>query len=217
MQYEEIVALLPDYINNKLSMRERQWVEESLQKSEDIRHALTSLEDLYQAKAQWHDEETPEWHRTAFLARKPKSTVNWMNWFSMATSMAAILLVVFQVQIVSNTDGYQVSFGAQTDRVTFRKQTADYLDDWQIEQTAYIEHRLLEFENEQLQQNQQVLNTALEFNRSERHNDLKQLTNYFVQQRNTDQILTSNQYKKLFNNQVEDRQDIETLYATIEK
>ena len=34
MQYEEIVALLPDYINDNLSHRQRQWVSEALQESE---------------------------------------------------------------------------------------------------------------------------------------------------------------------------------------
>jgi uncharacterized membrane protein YhdT len=217
MQYDEIVALLPDYLTNKLSHREQQLVEESLQNSEELRFALASHEDLHQAKANWADEEIPNWHRTAFLARKPKGNTNWMNWFSMATSMAAILLVVFRIQIVSNIDGYQVSFGEQTDRVTFKKQAANYLDDWQIEQAAYIDHRLLEFENEQLQQNQQLVSTAFEFNRSERHNDLQQLTSYFVQQRKTDRATTSTQYKKLHDNQTEDRQDIQTLYASIEK
>ena len=216
MQYEEIVALLPDYLDKRLSSREQQWVEENLKTSEELRQALASLEDLHQAKMQWSDEEVPNWHRTAFMARKPKRNTNWMNWMSMTTSMAAILLVVFRVQIVSNTDGYQVSFGEQTDRVTFRKQAANYLDDWQVEQVAYIDHRLLEFENEQLQQNQQVMSTAFEFNRTERHNDLQQLTNYFLQQRKSDRVKATNQYKKLFDNQLEDRQDIETIYASIE-
>ena len=125
MQYEDIVALLPDYIDNKLSKREEQWVSESLQNSEQLRQALASLEDLHQAKTHWTDEEVPNWHRTAFMARKPKNATTWMNWFSMATSMAAILLVVFRVQIVSNNDGYQVSFGEQTDRATFKKQAAN--------------------------------------------------------------------------------------------
>lgn len=217
MQYDEIVALLPDYIENKLSNRERQWVEESLQDSEELRLSLASLKDLHQAKDNWVDEEIPNWNHTAFLARKPKSNSNLMNWFSMATSIAAIMLVVFRVQIVSNPDGYQVSFGAQTDRVTFKKQAANYLDDWQVEQVAYIDHRLLEFENEQLQHSQQLMSTAFEYNRTERHNDLQQLTNYFLHQRKTDRLTTSNQYKTLFNNQVEDRQDINTLYASIEK
>jgi len=216
MQYEEIVALLPDYLDNKLSKRQNQWVTEALNSSEDLRKALASLEDLHQAKKQWHDEEIPNWHRTAFAARVQHKPIHWMNWISMATSMAAIFLVVFRIQVVSNVDGYQVSFGEQIDKVAFRKQAESYLDDWQMEQTAFLDHRFLEFENQQLLQNQQVMTAALDFNRDERRNDLNQLTSYFVQQRSIDKANSQTRYRQLYANQTEDREAIQTLYASIE-
>ncbi len=70
--YEEIVALLPDYLDDKLSQRERQWVDDALENSEQLRRAFVSLQDLHQAKTNWKDEQIPEWHRTAFAARTPK-------------------------------------------------------------------------------------------------------------------------------------------------
>ena len=217
MQYEEIVALLPDFLDEKLSRRQRQWVSDALQGSEELRQALASLEDLRQAHSQWIDEDVPNWHRTAFAARVQHKTTNWMNWFSLATSIAAIFLVVFRIQIVSNSDGYQVSFGEQIDKVAFRKQADSYLDDWQAEQLAYLDHRFLEFENQQLQQNQQVMSAALDFSRDERHKDLNQLTSYFLQQRSMDIVQTQSQYQELYTFQTEDREAIQTLYASIEK
>lgn len=166
---------------------------------------------------QWLDEEVPEWHRTAFAARVQHKSTNWMNWISFATSMAAIFLVLFRIQIVSNSDGYQVSFGEQTDKVTFRRQADAYLDDWQAEQIAFIDHRLLEFENQQLQQNQQVMTAALDFTRDERRNDLNQLTSYFLQQRTKDRVRSQSQYRHLVDSQAEDRQAIDTLYASIDQ
>ncbi len=216
MQYEETVALLPDYLDNKLSQRQNQWVTEALDSSEELCKALASLEDLHQAKKQWQDEEVPNWHRTAFAARVQHKPIHWMNWISMATSMAAIFLVVFRIQVVSNVDGYQVSFGEQIDNVAFRKQAEAYLDDWQIEQTAYLDHRFLEFENQQLQQNQQVMTAALDFNRGERRDELNQLTSYFVQQRSIDKAKSQIRYRQLYENQTEDREAIQTLYASIE-
>ena len=217
MQYEEIVALLPDFLDGSLSQRQRQWISEELEKSEELRKALASLEDLRQAETQWVDETVPNWHRTAFAARVKNKSTNWMNWISLATSMAAIFLVVFRIQIVSNNDGYQVSFGDQIDKVAFRKQAEIYLDDWQAERTAYLDHWLLEFENKQLIQNQQVMASALNFNRDERRQDLNQLTSFFLQQRSRDQIQTRSQYTQLLNSQTEDRQAIDTLYASIDK
>ena len=172
--------------------------------------------DLQQAKNQWQDEEIPNWHRTAFAARVQHKSTDWMNWLSMATSMAAIFLVVFRIQVVSNADGYQVSFGEQIDKVAFRKQAESYLDDWQMEQAAYLDHRFLEFENQQLQQNQQIMTAALDFNRDERHKDLNQLTSYFVQQHSIDKAKSQTRYRQLYDNQTEDREAIQTLYASIE-
>ncbi len=139
-----------------------------------------------------------------------------MNWFSLATSMAAILLVVFRIQVVANPDGYQVSFGDSTSKVAFKRQADAYLDDWQAEQIAYMDHRLLEFENVQLQQNQQLMAAALNVNRKERRQDMNQLTGYFVKQQTSDRLLTQTQYKKLFESQSEDRQAIKTLYASLD-
>ena len=217
MQYEEIVALLPDFLDGSLSQRQRQWISEELEGSEELRKALASLEDLRLAETQWTDETVPNWHRTAFAARVKNKSTNWMNWISLATSMAAIFLVVFRIQVVSNNDGYQVSFGEQIDKVAFRKQAEVYLDDWQAERTAYLDHWLLEFENKQLIQNQQVMSTALNFNRDERRQDLNQLTSFFLQQRSRDMVQTRSKYKQLLDTQTEDRQAIETLYASIDK
>ena len=217
MQYEEIVALLPDYLDGNLSQRQKQWISEELEGSEELRKALASLEDLRQAEVQWEDEAVPHWHRTAFAARVKHKPTQWMNWLSLATSMAAIFLVVFRLQIVSNNDGYQLSFGDQIDKVAFRKQAESYLDDWQAEQTAYLDHWLLEFENKQLIQNQQVMATALNFNRDERRQDLNQLTSFFLQQRTNDQVQTRTQFQQMLAYQTEDRQAIETLYASIDK
>jgi len=217
MQYEEIAALLPDYLDDKLSHRQQQQVNTALKESEQLRQALASLQDLQLARNQWQDEEVPQWHRTAFAARVQRKPVNWMNWISFATSMAAICLVVFRIQIVSNDAGYQLSFGEQVDKARFREQADTYLNDWQAEQIAFLEHRLLEFENQQLQESQQVLTSALEFNRSERHQDLNQLTSYFLKQRSVDMAQTQTQYKLLYDSQTEDRKAIDTLYASIEK
>ena len=91
-----------------------------------------------------------------------------------------------------------------------------YLDDLQAEQLAYLEHRFLEFENQQLQQNQKVLRTALEYNRDERRQDLNQLTGYLVQQRNNDLVQYQSQYNQLLASQSEDHKAIKTLYASID-
>ena len=140
-----------------------------------------------------------------------------MNWLSLATSFAAICLVVFRVQVITNDEGYHITFGGQTEQVAYKKYANNYLDDLQAEQVAYLEHRFLEFENQQLQQNQLVLTSALEFNRDERKQDLNQLTSYFLQQRSSDLVNTQTQYKQILDSQLEDRKDIKSIYASLDK
>ncbi|PCJ45783.1 MAG: hypothetical protein COA74_15030 [Gammaproteobacteria bacterium] len=216
MQYEEIAVLFPDFLDDNLSPENKQKVIDALEGSIDLQKALTSLKELRYGQQVWADEDIPSWNRSAFITRARPRASSWMNWFSLATSVAAICLVVFRVQLVSNNDGYHISFGEQANKVSFQKYANDYLDDWQSEQTAYLDHRLLEFENQQLQQSQQVLTSALEFNRDQRRQDLNQLTSYFLQQRSVDLVKSQSQYKQLVDSQLEDRQDIKSIYASLD-
>jgi hypothetical protein len=217
MQYEEIVALFPDFLEDNLSENEKKAVIDALDGSIELQQALSSLKELRYGQQQWMDEEVPTWNRSAYISRaKPKNT-HWMNWVSLATSFAAICLVVFRVQVISNDEGYHISFGEQTEQVAFKRYANNYLDDLQSEQVAYLEHRFLEFENQQLQQNQLVLTSALEFNRDERKQDLNQLTSYFLQQRSSDLVNTQSQYNQILDSQLEDRKDIKTIYASLDK
>jgi len=217
MQYEEIVALLPDYLNGQLTDKENQGIHDALQQSKELREALTSIKQLQTSVNQWCDEETPDWHRTAFAARVQQKHSQWFNWFSLATSMAAVLLVMFRVQVISNDDGLQISFGDQFNNATIQRQLNEHLDSWQEEQVAYLDHRFLEFENKQLVQSQQILTAALRYNRDERRQDLTQLTSYLVGQRSKDIRREKNRYQQIANNQQQDREDIKSLYASLKK
>ncbi|MFT5451271.1 MAG: hypothetical protein ACI9N9_000755 [Enterobacterales bacterium] len=217
MQYEEIVALLPDFLDENLSGKERKIVLDALEGSLELQKLLSSLKVLRSGQQQWIDEEVPAWNRSAYISRAKSKNARWINWLSLATSFAAICLVVFRVQVISNNEGYHISFGDQTEQVYFKKYANDYLDDLQAEQVAYLEHRFLEFENQQLQQNQLVLTSALEFNRDQRKQDLNQLTSYFLQQRSSDLVNTQTQYNQILDSQSEDRKDIKSIYASLDK
>lgn len=217
MQYDEIVALFPDFLDEKLSEKEKQTVIDALESSIELQHALLSLKELRYGQEQWIDEEMPAWNRSAYMSRAKSKSTHWMNWLSLATSFAAICLVVFRVQVISNDEGYHISFGEQSEQVAFKKYANNYLDDLHAEQVAYLDHRFLEFENQQLQQNQLVLTSALEFNRDERKQDLNQLTSYFLQQRSSDLVKTQTQYKQILYSQLEDREDIKSIYASLDK
>ena len=217
MQYEEIAALFPDYLDGSVSDSQRQKVIDALDSSIELQQMLDSYRELKQGQQQWQEEEIPHWHRSAFLPRPRAKQYNWMNWISMSTSVAAIFLVVFQVQITSTADGVSINFNQQGNQAGFDKTAADFLADWKIEQTAYIDNRLLEYQNLQLKENQQVLTSALEYNRDQRRQDLNQLTSYFLQQRSSDLNKSQTQFRMLLDSQLEDKQAIETLYASIEK
>lgn len=215
MQYEQLVALLPDYLNGSLPDSDRLMIEQQLAQSTELREALSSLQLLEQTRRNWQDEPAPEWHRTAYLARRQKQSTGWLPWLSMATSFAAICLVLFRVEIVASSEGLHIGFGEPTTRVAIRQQTEQYLEDWQEEQQAYVAHKLLEYENSQLRRDQQLMATVLELNKEQRRQDLQHLTAFLAKQRNHDIELTQSQYQALYEIQDQDRKDIRNLYASL--
>ena len=217
MQYEDMVALLPDYLEGNLSPRQTQLIEQELQTSVELQDALSTLQTLHQGRQSWQDEPVPEWHRTGYLARRQKSKQGWLPWLSMATSFAAILLVLFRVEIVASNDGLHIGFGESTTRVAMEQQSNDQLEAWRNELQAYVGHRLLEYENQQLRRDQQLMTTMLQVNTQQRREDLSQLTTFLAQQRNQDIELTQSQYQALFDIQDEDREQIKQLYASLNK
>ncbi len=217
MQFEDMVALLPDYLDGNLSPQQTQLIEQELASSADLREALSTLNTLNLGKQHWQDEPVPEWHRTGYLARRQRSNQGWLPWFSMATSFAAILLVLFRVEIVTTTDGLHIGFGESTTKVAMAQQSNDQLDAWREELQAYVGHRLLEYENAQLRRDQQLVTTMLQVNTQQRREDLSQLTTFLAQQRNQDIELTQSQYQALFEIQDQDRQQLQQLYASLNK
>ena len=184
MQFEDMVALLPDYLEGKLSPQLTQKIEQELQSSVELQDALATLETLHMSKQNWQDEPAPEWHRTGYLARRQKSNQGWLPWISMATSFAAVLLVVLRVEVVASNDGIHIGFGQPTTRVAMEQQANQNLEDWRNELQAYVGHRLLEYENQQLRRDQKLMTTMVQLNTQQRREDLSQLTTFLAQQRN---------------------------------
>ena len=217
MQFEQMVALLPDYLDGKLSPNLAQLIEQQLQTSVDLQNALATLQTLHYGKQQWLDEPLPEWHRTGFLARRQKSNQGWLPWLSMATSFAAILLVLFRVEIVTSNEGLHIGFGESTTAVALEQQNNQNLEDWRNELQAYVGHKLLESENQQLRRDQKLVATLLQVNTEQRRQDLSQLTTILAAQRNQDFQLTQSQYQALYDIQDQDRQQLKQLYASLDK
>jgi len=217
MQFEDMVALLPEYMDGTLSPRLSRLIDEELQRNVELQDALATLETLHQGKQSWMEEPVPEWHRTAYLARRQKTSQGWLPWLSMATSFAAVLLVLFRIEIVASNEGVHIGFGEPTTKVAMQQQNEQYMNSWRDELQAYVGHRLLEYENEQLRRDQKVMATILELNTEQRRQDLTQLTAYLAQQRDKDIQLTQSQYQALFDIQDEDRQQVKQLYASLNK
>lgn len=217
MQFEDMVALLPDYLDGKLSPRLSQMIDEQLKTNIELQDALATLNTLNRGKQSWLEEPVPEWHRTGYLARRQKSNQGWLPWFSMATSFAAVLLVLFRIEIVTSNEGVHIGFGEPTTKVAMQEQNEQQMEDWRNELQAYVGHRLLEYENEQLRRDQKLVATMLELNTEHRRQDLTQLTSYLAEQRDRDIQITQSQYQTLFENQEEDRLQVKQLYASLDK
>jgi antitoxin component of MazEF toxin-antitoxin module len=224
MQYEQIVAMLPDYLAGNLNAKQSAFIEQQLANSEQLREELATLESLTNLSEQWQEETVPEWHRTAYATHGRQTQTHWSQWFSMAASFAAVLLVAFQVNIHSDESGLHIAFGntnnhplSQDEQLltgVVETQVNRLLDAWSAEQAAYVDHRLLAFENKQLKTQQQLLAATYEVNREQRHQELMQLTKVLLQQRNQDQLHSRSQYRELYDEQSEHRQVINNLLTS---
>ena len=79
MQYEEIVALFPDFLEDNLSEKEKKAVIDALDGSIELQQALSSLKELRYGQQQWMDEEVPTWNRSAYISRAKPKNAHWMN------------------------------------------------------------------------------------------------------------------------------------------
>jgi ferric-dicitrate binding protein FerR (iron transport regulator) len=203
--------LLLDYLDGKLDTETRASFETSLANNPELQSAWQTLRELQSAGRDWEDIPVPRWSRLAGVtARGDRSRAWGLGWLSLATSMAAILLVVFQAEVLISAEGFNVSFHRGSSGLSEQalEQRLAQLED---KQTAYVAERMDMLEEKTQAMNRQLLTAALNYNREERRQDMKALAASWSRARSSDLMRVDG----LWENQYDDRQALRQLYARL--
>ncbi len=210
MRCETVRDLLPDYIDQRYADRpgsaeQHAAVSAHLEDCPECTAQFVQLNRWQQLAGNWKDEPVPDWHRPGLQVRQPART-HWLSFASMATAAAALLLVLFQVHFRVDDQGLHVAFGSDQASAQLQRQ----MDEFQLEQTAYLDARLLDLE----QQNRGLLVAFFQSQQQQRQQDMGQLVNYWQSQRIYDQTLDQAKFGLLADKQQQSQRQLRQLLNT---
>lgn len=177
-QTPEIVA---EYFDQYLSPQARQVVQQHLSECMECRAEVALLTPAQERLLSWQHESVPDWNRGYGLAahhhRKPllkrQARPFWREigrWIPLAASLVLSVAVLTQTRLDVSEQGWQLSFGSSA-----AERQLQHLDAYLIAQARA-----------QQQQNQQMLEAALQQFGDNTTDSLVQLVDWFEQQRELD-------------------------------
>lgn len=179
--------LLQEYFAEELAPLAREELEKHLS---ECPHCNTELETLLEAQSnlqQWQDQPVPHWDRGVNLFRQEHRALkpaeggwNIWQWLPTAASFAMLLLLVFNVSIVSSEQGLSIAFGGS--------QSADFdvqaqLAAFQQSQAEQMQALVVSIEDRADTNNAQLMQALLEQTQQSTAESFDQIYSYFEQQR----------------------------------
>lgn len=198
------------YNQSKLSPAVQKQVEQALNQCDSCQSAYRQAINLHQAAHAWTEQPVPEWHRTEYAVRPRQNSLSWLNWSAMATSTLAILMVIFQVQITTHDNGFNIAFGgAANTQVTALVEQK--LAQYKKQQALMLDARFVAENDKYIMANKIMLVDIMQQTRNERHDDLSFLITGIQTQRFEDQNKVEKRLAYLADNQIENNQYINQL------
>ena len=211
--HQLVIEHIDSYIDGNISMQLKKEIENRLEQCSECQSTHQQYLEMHQLSHQWQEQDTPDWHRVKYAIRPPVKQSNWMNWGAMATSTLAILMVVFQLEIVNSDLGLTISFGGGQTEDKISKQVELQLANYKSNLDQTFETKLNVALDKQNNLTKIRLANWLEKNRSERQQDIKFVMTGWQSQRYEDQKLVDQQISYLADNQIENNQAINQLYS----
>jgi len=193
-----------DYLEDKLSPEARELL---LQNIEQCTHCRDLVEDAAHAKqlfASWQDEAVPDWNRNAYMSKNQAVPGRLLNWISLAVSCTAILMVIFNVQLISNESGLHISFAGAPEQ----QQVKSIVQSETAKLEQAFNKKLQLALNAQQASTRLMLADWLEKTRQERRDDLNFLITGIQTQRLEDQQELESRLSLIAENQLQNSQFI---------
>lgn len=199
-----------DYIDEKLSPAVKKQVEQAINNCQHCQETYHQALQLHQSSYQWVDQPVPNWHRTRYAIKPQQRAFNWLSWGALATSTAAILMVIFQVQINTSDKGINIAFGNQINSQVESLVEKKMLE-YKKQQALLLDARFVAESDKQATANQLMMVKLVEKTRNERRDDLNFLITGIQTQRFEDQAKVEKRINYLAENQIENNQYINQL------
>lgn len=179
--------LLQEYFSDDLVPLASEEMEKHLQHCVECSAELEALQSAQAHLRDWKDERVPHWNRHQELFRRehrvppsPRGLFSRLQWLPTAVSFAMLFLLIFNTTIVSNEQGFSISFGARTPSTDdFQAQLAAL----EAGQQEDMQALLTRVEDRLDRNNVQLLQAVLEQTQQTTAENLDRMYAYFEQQR----------------------------------
>ena len=181
--------LLKEYFSDELSTIAREEIEAHVSACEYCRTELTDVLEAKEILEGWQQQKAPHWDRGSELFRREhgKGGQHLTLWDRMfwqlipsSASFLMLLLVLFNVQLSSDQDGFRVSFGSPAVSASYIEQELQIFNE--IQQSE-LENAIRQLEVRQDSQNLELIRSVMYKNQQDMLSGLERIYALFEDQR----------------------------------
>jgi hypothetical protein len=208
-----------EYFDDKLSQIAREELDRHLLSCTECAAEVEGLKGLEQKLGTWKDEQVPHWDRGKGLYQQEhgKAVIRpqWLwHWLPTAASLAMFVVMLFGMNISTNSDGFVVAFGAANQGLGSEQITqlfAEYSNDQQARQDQALQTFLARMDERQDSNNSLLLQAVSDLTRQLTAENFDRIYTYFEQQRLLDLENVQVSYQHLADSDFETFQSMQQL------
>ena len=207
--------ILQEYFADNLAILAREEMESHLLSCQHCSSELESLILTQSSLHQWEDQRVPHWDRGMELFRREHRAPNSVNklwdvwqWLPSAASFAMLLILVLNLNFVSNESGFSISFGSNnSEGAILEQRLVAFQEEQQVAMGALIER----VEDRQDSNNIELLQAVMDQNQQITAENLDRIYAFFEQQRLRDLEDMRVGYQELADNDYETIRSLQQL------
>lgn len=222
--------LLINYFDDKLPETQKQEMDSHIQACQFCQQELQQVIAIEQRMQQWEDVDVPRWNRKAAFAdfkeddeRQEKPSLwNIWQWLPTASSLAMLVILLFNTSITTAEDGFSIAFGnsagsaenAQND-AELQAQLAAQLESFRNEQQQQLNTLVARIEDRQDENNLRLMQAMMEQSQVSTDATINQMFSYFEQQRELDLQVYETGYQQLADSDYQTIQSLRQLASHV--
>ncbi|MDN4503774.1 hypothetical protein QX776_15290 [Alteromonadaceae bacterium BrNp21-10] len=190
---------MAQWLDGKLSPEQQQQFEQQCQSDPQMRERLTVAKQAQRSASSFEPRQVPQWNAAATFSSSVTNS-GWFNWsgsLSMAMSVAAILMVLFKVEVQIDDGSMTLSFAGKQQQHNIQKIVDEQLLAFKQDQQLVLASFAENVQQQQQLNNAQLSTYLLSSSRQERKEDFGELIKFVNQQRSDDQMFYTRQLGKL--------------------